>query len=407
MNRRQLSILIVLVVIIGGLGLYFYKRSSSSWVSSGAGFGQKLLGPFDINSVGQIRIRQGTNELNLQKKNDTWTVRERGDYPANFSDISEFIRKLSEMKAVETVEAGPSQYPRLELIEPGTGTNSGTRVEFRTESGNTVKNFLLGKKRMRKGGGMSPFGDEGGYADGRLVLVTGAKDVAVISDPLNNAEPKPEQWLDKEFFKIDRARSISLVSQIATNSWKATRESETNDWKLAEARPGEQADANKISTVANAFSHPSFADVLSNPSPDVTGLDKPTTIKMETFDGLDYTVNVGSKTNNENVYLTVALNGEPAKQRVAGKDEKPEEKEKLDKEFKEKAKQLEEKVKGEKKFEKWTYLVARWSVDAALKDRAQMMVDKPATNQTGAVSSPLLNGLQPPIASPPESVPVK
>jgi hypothetical protein len=64
------------------------------------------------------------------------------------------------------------------------------------------------------------------------------------------------------------------------------------------------------------------------------------------------------------------------KERTPGKDEKPEDKEKLDKEFKEQQKKLEEKLAQEKGLAKWTYLVSSWTVDSLLKDRAQLLVDK-------------------------------
>ena len=72
----------------------------------------------------------------------------------------------------------------------------------------------------------------------------------------------------------------------------------------------------------------------------------------------------------------MAVNANLPKERVAGKDEKPEDKAKLDKEFADKNKQLEEKLKKEKQFEKWTYLVAKWPFDPLLKNRAELMVEK-------------------------------
>ena len=64
------------------------------------------------------------------------------------------------------------------------------------------------------------------------------------------------------------------------------------------------------------------------------------------------------------------------KERTPGKDEKPEDKARLDKEFKEKQKKLEEKLAQEKAYEKWVYLVSNWTVDSLLKERAQLLVEK-------------------------------
>jgi len=159
----------------------------------------------------------------------------------------------------------------------------------------------------------------------------------------------------------------------ATNSWKLTRETETAEWKLAEAKPTEQLDNSKASGVANPLSSPSFADVAVNVTPE--GLDKPTVATVDTFDGFTYTLKVGQKTN-DNYPLALAVTAQLPKERTAGKDEKPEDKAKLDKEFKEKQKKLEEKLAQEKSFEKWVYLVSSWTVDPLLKERSQLMVEK-------------------------------
>jgi len=80
----------------------------------------------------------------------------------------------------------------------------------------------------------------------------------------------------KDFFKVDKVRAISFTSQVASNAWKLARDSETNDWKLADLKAGEQLDTTKVSGVANALISPSFVDVATGTTPEQAGLDKPT-----------------------------------------------------------------------------------------------------------------------------------
>jgi len=74
--------------------------------------------------------------------------------------------------------------------------------------------------------------------------------------------------------------------------------------------------------------------------------------------------------------MQVAVAGNFPNERTPGKDEKPEDKDKLDKEFKEKTKKLEDKLKTEKAFEKWTYVVSKWTVDPLLKERKDLLQEK-------------------------------
>jgi len=376
MNRKHFLILLVLVLVLGAWGINQWRRQTSSWAGGGTAIGQKLLGEFAVNDVAQISIKHGTNELMLAKKNELWRVTQRGDYPANFPEISSLLLKLKELKVVQTETVGPSQLPRLELAP--SGTNSPTTVEFRDAGGKAIKTLLLGKKHLKSGGQRSPMeeGGDGGFPDGRYVMAGGASDhVALISDPLANLEPNPEPWLNKDFFKVEKARSIVVTFPSATNSWKLVRETEGGALKLAETKPGEELDSGKASGAGNPFSSPSIDDVVVGATPEQTGLKQPTVVAIETFDGFNYTINVGAKTN-ENYFLTLTVAATLPKERTAGKDEKPEDKARLDKEFADQQKKLEEKLTAEKSYEPWTYLVAGWTVDSVLKERSQLLVEK-------------------------------
>jgi len=47
--------------------------------------------------------------------------------------------------------------------------------------------------------------------------------VAVVSEPFSSVEPKPEEWLNKDFFKVEKLKSISVTTTNATNNWKLSR----------------------------------------------------------------------------------------------------------------------------------------------------------------------------------------
>src|ERR1051325_11694255 len=375
MNRKQFVILLVIGVIAGFVGWTISKRHRESFATSDGG-AQKLIPNFPINDIGLVRIKQSTNEVNLVKKEDLWRVKERAEYPANFAELGDFLRKVQDLKTLEEVKVGPSQVGRLELSSPEKGgSNTATLVEFKDGKGANLKSLMLGKKYTKSSGDESPFG--GGSPVGRYVMVPGGENkVWLINDALAQVEAKPETWLNKDFFKVEKLKSISVTHPGGTNSWTLTREKEGGDLKLADTKEGENLDTGKASGAGYALSSPSFNDVVVDPKPEETGLDKPITAKLETFDGFTYNVKLGKAMKEENYPLQVAVEGNFPKQREPGKDEKPEDKDKLDKEFKEKQSKLEEKLKNEKKFEKWTYLVAKWSVDPLLKERKDLLAEK-------------------------------
>jgi hypothetical protein len=372
MNRKQLVILLVVIIVLGGAGLLMRKKESASWGGGSRDVGKKLVENFPINDVTTIELKQGNSDLHLVKKDNLWRVQERNDYPANYSEISGFLLKINDLKVVQTEKVGPSQLGRLSLAGDSVLT-----VDFKDQKDKSVKTLLLGKKHMKKSNQPSPmsqFGGDEGYPDGRYVKTGTDDSVALISDGLSNIEPKPDQWLDKDFFKVEKVKSIAVNFPVATNSWKLSRETESGEWKLADAKPTEQLDNGKASGVPNPLGSPSFADV-SLATPEALGLDKPTTVAVETFDHFTYMLKVGQKTN-DNFPLTMTVSADLPKERTPGKDEKAEDKTKLDKEFKDNQKKLEDKLAAEKKFEKWTYLVSTWTVEPMLKERGQLMAEK-------------------------------
>lgn len=374
MNAKQILLLTVLVVAVGIGGLVLHRKQSASW-GGGAAAGEKLLAKLPVGeSLAQISIQQGTNSVTLEKQSDVWAVKERGGYPANFSDLSSAIIKLRDLKPVQTEQIGASQLARLELQ-----SNTATRVEFRDASGKVLDSLLLGKTQMREEKNAAQFGGMGmgGFPAGRWVMLGGAKDtVHLVSDPLSNLSPNPGQWLSKDFFKVEKIKAITVTHADATNSWSVSRTNESgSDWILANTSTNEALDSGKTSGFGYALSSPSFNDVVVDAKPEALGLDKPTTIAVTTFDGFAYSLKTGTK-NESDVPLVVSVSADIPKERKAAADEKPEDKARLDKEFAERNKTLSEKLTKEKAFEKWTYLVPSWTLESLLKNRGELLQEQ-------------------------------
>jgi hypothetical protein len=388
MNRKQLLLLLVALAVLGTVALLMVKRHEQTFTESEAQIGQKLFNHFQMNDVAAIHIKADT-DLDLVKKDGRWRVEQRGGYPANYSQISELLIKMGDLKVAQSEPIGQSQLDRMHLAEPGKGPDAATLVEFKDAGGKVLQALLLGKKHTQKSERPSPmsFGEDG-FADGRFVMLrSDPQDVLTISDPLNSVDPKPAPWLDKDFFKLEKPKMISFVSTNASNSWTLSRDSESAPWVMADLKPGEVFDTNKCSSLASTLSFPSFVDVAVDPSADKTGMDKPLTVTIETFDNFTYAFKIGNKTPENNYNLTVAVTGSAPAERTPGKDEKPDDKKKLDKEFADKTMQLAAKLDQEKALDKWTFVVNTWLVDPLIRNRAQLMVDKKDEKKAAADAS--------------------
>ena len=98
MKGKQLALVLVLLVAVGGVALFLNQRNSASWSETATTSSGKVL-DFPLNDVSQVTIKEGDAELNLVKKDDVWKVKERADYPADFDKVGALIRKLWELQA--------------------------------------------------------------------------------------------------------------------------------------------------------------------------------------------------------------------------------------------------------------------------------------------------------------------
>jgi hypothetical protein len=385
MNRKQLIYLVVLGVVIGGLAIYTARRGAASYQTSGQSLGQKVLPGFPMNDVGHILIEDGTNDLNVVKVDGRWQVRERHGYPADFSVVGELLRKFWDMKVVQSEEVGPSQWGRLELVEPGEGAKSGTKLTFSDGAGERIATVVLGRKHVRQGGDPTGMGG-GGWPDGRyLRVLNGSQQVALVSDALTEVEAKADRFLDKEFVRVEKLKSIAVRHPGGEGSWGLSREAEGGAWKLEDAGELEKVDSSKVSFANSVLAYASFVDVASSDaSAEETGMDDPVVAELETFEGFRYVVKVGKQATDDNRYFAVAVEASYPKQRVAGEEETEEEKARLDKEFQEKLTRLDEKLAKEKRFGGWTYVVSKWTVDSLLKKREEL-ISVPAEGDTPEV----------------------
>jgi hypothetical protein len=364
MNRKQFFLLLIFAALIGSAGLVVYQRNHDSWQNGEDAIGRKLLPDLAINDIAQINIQSGTNTLHLARRDNLWRVQERGDYPADFSRISDLLVKLADLKIIQSEEIGPSQLGRFQLLPPDSATDAGTLIEFKDQNGQDLGSLLLGKKHLKQSAAnASPDGMDGGnWPDGRYVMAgTGATAVAVISDPLDSVEPQPDQWLDKGFFSIAAPRLIAAQFPQATNSWKLTRVSETNDWQLADVQANEKLDSAKISSITSPFSSANFNDVAPLAgNTNFSGSTGNTVLTVQTLDGFTYVAQIGPKQDdNYPVSFSITTNSSAGAAAV-------------------------DQLAKDKHYESWVYYFPAYSLDEMLKPREELLVQ--ATNSVSSTA---------------------
>ena len=368
MNRKSFLILIGMLLVLGGAGLALFWQDLSAWRSTNAKIGSKVFEKLPVNEVAQVRLYDGKGEVTLALKDARWVVKQRGDYNASVQEIGDLLVKLPDVKVVQTESVGATLLPRLNLLAPGKDVkpeSAGTQLELSDKSGQVIGSLLLGKKVIKIEQSPLPIKQE--TPVGRYVLSPGNATVLVLSDALKNADAKPAQWLARDFFKAERIKSLAAGGEGAP--WKIARNEEYGQWKFADGAV--KLDPSKAVAAVNALAGLSFSDVALDVKPE--NFDQPRTLTAETYDNLVYTIRLAKKPGGDDYYLSVAVSGEPPRARTPEKGEKPADKERLDKQFDESLKKLDERVKLEKGLAAWTYVVAAKTLAPVVVGRGELV----------------------------------
>src|SRR5688500_4006092 len=214
MNRKSFLILLVLVVVLGGARLWLPQQDQGTWRGSDAKPGARPFEKLPVNSIAQIRLKDALGEVTLVEQGGRWSVKERGGYRAHHQDVGDLLVKLPDVKVVQSESVAATLLPRLNLVEPGKSAKpaeAGTQLDLSDKDGKLLVSVLLGKKVIKTEPSPLPIKQE--TPVGRYVLIPGNPTVLVLSDALVMAEAKPGRWLAKDFFKIERVKSVDASGE--------------------------------------------------------------------------------------------------------------------------------------------------------------------------------------------------
>lgn len=377
MKRKHFLILLIIAVILALGGTAYQLSQSAGW--STAKTDREMFPNLAINDVAKIQIRTGSDNLTLQRENGDWRIAERGGYPADFAKIRDLIRSLWELKAVREMQVGPTQFGRLQISPPGTTEKAGIQIDLADSNGKPISTLILGKKLEQNEESTVP-----GPA-GRFVFNPSHPDrVDIVSEGFFSVDPLViGQWLDKAFVSTDSLKEITQTGADPKTGWKLARANDKTEWKLEDAGANETVKKEFASSLAGF--HPGITDVRpANTALEQTGLQQPIAVDLTTFDGFEYRLAIGKEGPEKSRYLQVKVAGHFDEVRSPEPNEKPEDKQKRDDEFKKHLDDLRQRLEKEQKFEHWIYLVPEWSVEQLLKPRNEVVATAAPAPSSGA-----------------------
>ena len=352
MNARIAGVLVVLLIAMGGGALLVYQQQGARTVESGT-LGQPLLKGLQASQVAAIVIRTPKEAITIAKKDERWTIAERGGFPADVEKVRDFVVKAIALKVGQSEPIGEKDRTRL-LLDAG-----GSAIEFLGADGKPLARLTAGRKYFKS----EPENAEKANGDGRYVMLPGdEKRVVVVSDPLAQASTRSADWISKAGIAAEKVKTMEVRAADGA-SWKIERTGDNADWKLAGVRGDEKLDVSKANAASYSLSLIELADVApESAKPEATGMDKPAVVTAATLDGLTYILKIG-KLEGQNYFATIAIAGEPNPE---GKDAE------------ERLKKINERLPREKALAGFTLLIPKSKLDDVVKKRADLLAKKEA-----------------------------
>jgi len=351
MSARAVAVLVVLLLALGGGALLIRQQSSSQQPAEAALLGQPLLKDLQAAAIASIVVREPKATLTIARKDERWTLAERGGFPADFDKVRDFVLKAIALKISQAEPIGDKDRARLQLDA------GATALEFLGADGKALAQLSIGRKYFKT----APENPVKATGDGRYVMLPGDdKRVYVVADPLAQASTRSADWVSKAGIGADKIRSLE-VRDAAGAAWKVERSGDNADWKLAGLRGDEKLDITKPNAAAYSFGRIEIADVAPpDARPETVGLDKPAVATAATFDGLTYVLKLG-RTEGDNTYASIAVSGEP---KAEGKDAE------------ERQKKLAERLAREQALAPFIVLIPKQKLEDILRKRADLLIKK-------------------------------
>ena len=400
MNPRQVTVLWIIAVALGlAVALVKVSQQAARDTATNRTPGQTLFEKFPATDVASVTFTDATGSITIRQNDEgDWLVADRDDYPARSSNVLTILRTLTELKIAQATEAGPSFAPRFGMDENATSAEDrGITAAFADASGEEIARVSIG--RMLESGGrfVRNHADQSGFY--------------TVNDMLHMFDLDPVRWLDDSFIRPEKISSIQVAEAAAPDVrlWHVARESEDDDFRLADGAPGETLESAAADSFKRLMGFARFQDVV--PAAEVegrtAGSPAPRIATIETFEGFTYTVTIAPATSGDpgddpdgpppatdDQLITVAVDATLPAERKKGEEETEEEAAELDKAFTERHEKLTEKLANEQALAGRTFLVTKSVVEPLLKDRDDITTGPPEQAESAD-----------PIVSPPVSAP--
>jgi len=322
MNKKKLIGLSVALVVLVLLAVV-QQRGKLPNRSAKTKIGETLLEDIDLNAVSKVGITQGSNTVELAKREGTWVVGSLFNYPADFSKLAESLRQLAQVKSGSPVRSGnvdPSEF----------GLDDEARmIVLSSAADETLASLEVGARREAS--------RTAGWANQHFVRIGGNDAVLLVDHDFRAFSETSNDWINRELLNI----SSDEVSSVKVSGMELKVDGA--DWKLVgfneETEEFQSSEADKLRRALSFLNCTSVADPAK--SDKELGFDAPVKYVAETTSTNTCTVLIGGEAEDGR-YARISASDEELNKKLAG----------------------------------WTYIISNYDADDMLLTRDKLVKEK-------------------------------
>jgi hypothetical protein len=290
MNKKTIFILLVVLAVLAGVGRSILVHNSGTPSGTDA-MGALLFETLPANDITSIEIERPGDSVILVKTGTGWIVENRFGYPADFSRITDLVRKVKQTKVGRKFPATESVKKRLSLMPPdhkeSVETDKGTRIRMKNKGEAVLVDLLLGSTRKQ---------EEKGIPDSQFVIVGAGKDIYWVDQIFSSFETAVPSWLMKSPVKVPKQdiQKITCVGPDGTMRYSFERAEKGKNFALVSPPTKGTVKQSALNQLAGALTGLEIEDVAdpSNPPESLADGISPR-LDYTLFDGITYHVYPG------------------------------------------------------------------------------------------------------------------
>jgi len=287
MNIKTFTALVILLAALVAAAMVLNRKPDSRVRIAGVAGGDPVFRELDVNNINAIEIGTMTSTIRLSRAESGWVSDTLFQYPADFSRIASFLRKLNDLKVDQVLRDG-EVIPAEIGVDPAASGPERTTVTLSYAGSRNPVVFLLGA--LKESGRASPM--DMGDPSGRFMRA-GDGPVIQINDLFLELDAPAEDWVKRELVQLS-ADQIASVEVVTTNGAFVLSRDSAGPYKLSGQAEEEKVDDAVAAQLFQGLQWLRFDGVADPALPDLdAGIHEFDVAKYTTKTGMVYQLEMG------------------------------------------------------------------------------------------------------------------